>query len=805
MHSSLLRKSLAAAIVLPGLILGGGAASVALPSSPTHNDPAPGTSTSPSEESGDDAAESEATPAPSEDADGSGSNESTNATDAPADSDAGKEASEPAPTASDTPTAASDDKQTSPKELDEQVPESAQRYADGYHSYKIPDPTPGGQAVGAVPDAALLPYYAQSVEFNKYTCRQMGIEAYRAECGYAIMPIDYSNPAAGNLAIAVIKVPASSGHSDSPVFFNPGGPGGSGVNLVSGYESDSGTMGELNKNHDLVGFDPRGVGVSLPFAQCSSNKALDEMREVVYDDDDPNAEHNETAATDRYVHDCFNNTGRLFGLDEAGRMTLMSHLGTANAVRDLDVLRSIFGAETLDYVGYSYGTRLGYVFAQTFPNSVGRLVLDGVVNPMTDTAPDANQQHEKPTVESVRSENEALLGQAAGFQQNFEDFAHWCVEAEQSGQTWQDLVGNFVAETPEAHQPVTCALTDQAYQPHSGDVADDSANVDDLTKAFQNLTRPLLTKPISDARGDGRPLTYGDALTGMRQALYSQSLWKYAVWGLHELTQDDGFTMMILADMYEGREKDGSYDSAQAAFTAIRCADSANPDGFHPEAQAILGQLFYAASPFQDPGAPYNEASGYDYCDIWPFAGNLQAGTEINGLPDILVISTTHDPATPYENGPILAKAVGGTMISVEGSQHTAFGHDIEGYECVNRLTLDYLNTGKVPEPGEYPEVCTVESFRATVAPEVPAPGQPELPAPGDTPSTAPLPVAPNIDDLAAQGSEMVKHLPSGKAATSGKEGNGHLARTGADSSLVFLAIGALATGILFVRKRNLV
>jgi pimeloyl-ACP methyl ester carboxylesterase len=151
--------------------------------------------------------------------------------------------------------------------------------------------------------------------------------------------------------------------------------------------------------------------------------------------------------------------------------SMLANLGTRDVVKDMDVLRSALGDAKLSYVGYSYGTRIGTEYAETFPQNVRALILDGAVDPTQDQLA-------------------SLVAQAAGFQKAFTEFVKWCREK-----------GD-------------CPLGD------------------DANTSFRQLTTPLIQKPVTV--GD-RKLSYNDAITAAIQALYSEQLWPLLLDGLKEL------------------------------------------------------------------------------------------------------------------------------------------------------------------------------------------------------------------------------------------------------------------------------
>lgn len=312
---------------------------------------------------------------------------------------------------------------------------------------------------------------------------------------------------------------------------------------------------------------------------------------------------------------------------------MLENIGTRDVVKDMDVLRSALGDEKLTYVGYSYGTRIGSAYAEAFPQNVRALVLDGAVDP-------------------TQNQIDSTVAQGAGFQKAFDDFVAWCVQRED------------------------CALG-----------SDENAAQD----RFTDLIRPLADNPVDV---DGRPLSYEDATTGVVQALYSQQLWENLNTGLNELRNQQGRTLMFLADLYLERGRDGQYTTTQDAFTAIHCVD--DPRVTDPNQIKDLNTRFKKAAPFLDDGNPPGTAR--DACAFWPVPETSKPHVpKVDGLPPVLVISTTNDPATPYQAGVALAKALKGGLLTYEATQHTIF---LQGNSCVDDAGATYLIELKLPPEG---------------------------------------------------------------------------------------------------------
>ncbi|MGW7413272.1 alpha/beta hydrolase [Streptomyces sp. NPDC054863] len=191
------------------------------------------------------------------------------------------------------------------------------------------------------------------------------------QCATAKVPLDYGKRSGETLGIALIRARATGGGDKriGSLLFNFGGPGGSGVATLP-------AMGELfdslRGRYDLVGFDPRGVADSSEIV-CRDDPATEASLAL---DSTPDTPAEEKA----YFDDA-----KAFGAGCARRSgKLLPHVGTTDAARDLDVLRQVLGDRKLHYFGFSYGTELGGVYAHLFPENVGRLVLDAVVDPSAD-------------------------------------------------------------------------------------------------------------------------------------------------------------------------------------------------------------------------------------------------------------------------------------------------------------------------------------------------------------------------------------------------------------------------------------
>jgi pimeloyl-ACP methyl ester carboxylesterase len=204
----------------------------------------------------------------------------------------------------------------------------------------------------------LAAYYAQELQWK--SC----YENY--QCTDLLVPIDYTELKTGTFNISVLKYPTTGEKKLGSLIVNPGGPGGSGVDYA--YAAEYLFNPAILGAYDIVGFDPRGVGRSKPIL-CLSDRELD----ANYASDSKPDNEQEFAQTliesKKFIQQC----------EEKNKY--LTSFSTVNAARDMDILRQAIGDKQLNYMGKSYGTFLGTLYAQFFPEKVGRMVLDGAVDP----------------------------------------------------------------------------------------------------------------------------------------------------------------------------------------------------------------------------------------------------------------------------------------------------------------------------------------------------------------------------------------------------------------------------------------
>jgi len=213
-------------------------------------------------------------------------------------------------------------------------------------------------------------------------------------CAKLRVPLNYADPTGSQISLQLVKIhDADNAHSLGSLLVNPGGPGGSGVELALGLLSEMSPS--ILEHFDLLGFDPRGVELSAPL-HCISDAQKDRL----------NAE-----SPDVLTRAGFNQAKLLAAQVADGCSTkygpALAQFNTVNTARDMDRIRQAVGDKQMNYLGFSYGTQLGSTYAHLFPGKIRVAVLDGAVDPLT-------------------SGIKQFADQLGGFEGAFDQFATWC-------------------------------------------------------------------------------------------------------------------------------------------------------------------------------------------------------------------------------------------------------------------------------------------------------------------------------------------------------------------------------------------
>ena len=516
--------------------------------------------------------------------------------------------------------------------------------------------SPGGSNGGSQSDApqGLESFYNQTIDW-----KDCSNETTTFQCGTVTVPLDYDHPDGQTITIALKKLPASDGNAEhGSLFFNPGGPGASGVEAMTSAPRVS---EELRAAYDIIGFDPRGVGQSTPIT-CWTNDEIKQHLANPSDDAGPTDPLKGITSTNTPAQ---NKIDR--GTANAARCAqhsqvpeLLDHVGTRDVARDLDILRATNSNTKLNYLGVSYGTRIGAIYADLFPGHVGRVVLDSAVDP---------SKREIDSITETVAFKEGVLRQ----------YVEHC-----QAQDGCPLTGS----------------TDEA-------VAQLAAFVDGLDK------NPL-TAPDSDATVNTQ-----DATVIIQRLAVAQPDWEALTAMLTPaMTNRDG-TLMVKAK--QGSNKSSTMPVEAAAyianseimFAAVICNDDPDTGGTASDwdAQAAAEKKTY---PFFGGTSSAMDA----YCQGWGHRGKTPPQeTRAKGSDPILVVGIKGDIQTLYSWAQSLAGQLdNGHLLTVEGYGHGAFGTN----SCASTAITGFLVNGTMPAEGT---TCAAESPPAAADPQPAADG----------------------------------------------------------------------------------
>ncbi|MES5819628.1 alpha/beta hydrolase [Streptomyces sp. RG80] len=477
-------------------------------------------------------------------------------------------------------------------------------------------------ALAALPKSTpsvLSSYYGQRLNW-----RSCGVPGF--QCATMKAPLDYDKPDAGDVRLAVARKKATgSGKPVGSLLVNPGGPGGSAVGYLQAYAA-IGYPAEVRARYDMVAVDPRGVARSEP-VECLDGRDMDAYTQTDTTPDDAEETDELVAAYRKFAEGC-----------GAHSPDLLRHVSTVEAARDMDILRAALGDEKLSYVGASYGTFLGATYAGLFPDRVGRLVLDGAMDPSL----------------PARRMN---LDQTAGFETAFQSFARDCVQ-----------------------QP-DCPLGTKA-----GEVG----------KNLKAFFAKLDAQPIPTGDVDGRELGESLATTGVIAAMYDEGAWAQLREALNSaMKENDGAGLLVLSDSYYERDADARYSNLMFANAAVNCLDLPAAFDSPDQVREALPE-FEKASPVFGEGLAWASLN----CTYWPVKATGEPHRiTAEGAAPIVVVGTTRDPATPYRWARALAAQLSSSrLLTYEGDGHTAYGR---GSTCIDAAIDAYLLRGTPPTKGK--------------------------------------------------------------------------------------------------------
>ena len=415
------------------------------------------------------------------------------------------------------------------------------------------------------------------------------------QCTSIKVPRDYDDLTAGMLDLSLLRLPATDREARiGSLVINPGGPGGSGVDFVRGGASQFPKA--LREKFDIVGFDPRGVASSSP-VRCIDD--LDGLADVDPSPDDADEFEALVDQAHEYADACAERNA-----------AILPYLSTEAVAQDLDQIRAAVGDEQLTYMGFSYGTLIGSMYADRFPGKIRAMVLDGALDPSI-------------------SEADLRTGQAKAFEASLLRFFSWC------------------------SKKTSCAF-------HEGGKT---------KKAFESLMAKIEKKPLRILRYAGRRrVGPGLAYSAVAGAMYDRKAWPSLALALEWAKRGDGRLIVAISDPFRGRKENGSYSNMSDAYFSNTCLDF--PTSTDPATYAARAETFRKIAPHFR-AAAYNDLT-CAFWSIPP--QRTPAPASGAGAPPIVVVGSTGDPATPYAWSKALAKQLeSGVMLTRKGDGHTGY------------------------------------------------------------------------------------------------------------------------------------
>ncbi|MET9608497.1 alpha/beta fold hydrolase [Streptomyces sp. NPDC006512] len=488
----------------------------------------------------------------------------------------------------------------------------------GLVATSLPLLTATGAAAAPVPD-----YGPQKPAWHRCSTEQPA----SFECATLTVPLDYRQPRGRTLDIAISRIKADKpAERHGVLLLNPGGPGGPGLNLP--LEMREALPEELRGKYDLIGFDPRGVGTSSPVS-CGLAPEEENFQRPYRPETFPS-----DVAWARTVADkCREKAG-----------SVLPHITTRNTARDMDAIRAALGERKISYLGYSYGTHLGSVYTQMFPDRTDRFVLDSGVDPQR-----------------------AWRGM----------FQVWATEAEPAFARWTrwtaERDGEFgLGATPAA---VSASFWNLVARADREPVEFDGVKVtgDDIRTLRGLFFSPAQAAPLIaalKAAAEGTPRPPGLTVPDLKKAL--------------ESARHAAPTASRVANAPEPPA-----DNSTAAFWAVVCGDTAawprDP-----------GQYARDAARDKAKYPLYGDmASNIKPCAFWQ--RSVEGATPMTKRANVLTVQNEWDSQTPLVSGQGLHRALKGSrMVLARGGE----GHAVylaDPLSCVTAPVSAYLATGRLP------------------------------------------------------------------------------------------------------------
>ncbi len=497
-------------------------------------------------------------------------------------------------------------------------------------------------AAGTVAAAPALPRTAPHISASRVRERGVRVAAARAaatgvrwtacprswglaapvRCGSVSVPIDYARPYGPHVALALDRVRSTgtAAQRQGALVYNPGGPGGSGLSFPRRVTDRNPLWTATARAYDFVGFDPRGVGHSVAVS-CQDPRAFAAAPKP---DPVPRDEAAKTAAravAERYAAGCLRRGGRL-----------LPQLTTPNLARDLDVIRAALGERRLTYLGVSYGSYLGAVYATLFPGHLRRMIVDSVVNP-----------------DPARIWYRDNLDQDVAFQRRWNDWKAWV------------------------------ARHDAAY--HLGRTP---ARVE---QRWRRLRATAAARPLGGVVGPAELLGF------FQNAPYYDQYWPIVAAAWSRYAAGDPRPLIAAARPAStapagGPSPAATAENGNAVYTAVECDDAHWPRDWATWDRD--NTRLNAAYPF----LTWSNAWMNLPCATWGARQSTPVDVRSRrGLPGVLIVQSVRDAATPYAGAVELHRRLRGSELVTE---RDAGSHGVTALvnPCVNNRVTAYLLRG---------------------------------------------------------------------------------------------------------------
>ena len=496
-------------------------------------------------------------------------------------------------------------------------------------------------STGADVPKGLESFYNQDLTWTDCTDDATGTAF---QCATVTVPLDYDNPQGKTITVALKKLPSTSSSPRGSVFLNPGGPGGSGISLIESQAElyKSGDLSEVLANYDVIGFDPRGVGQSTPIT-CWTPEDVQAI--LAGQAEMPSYLMTAGSAADIVAQGSREATACQ---EHTEVPEILDHADTRSVARDMDVMRALVGDKDLNYLGYSYGTYLGAVYTELFPDNIGRVVLDSAMDP-------------------TMARQEPMEGDAAAGEQSLRTY----IESQQ-GQAGFPLSGT----TDEAVAQLAAFL--------------DGLDADPLTVSGSGTSLDR-TKAV-------------DAISALVTA--SPDKWPLLTEGLSQaMNAHDGTTLKTNAESVSGDNTPPTTEKQVVeklqlinVFSANRCLDF--PDTGNEASWDTALASYRHDYPVFHSALPQTDA----FCHGWGHTSKTKAvDVDTEATNPVLVVGILHDPQTPYPWSQALVSRIRNShLLSVDMYGHGATGRNA----CTSAKVSDFLVNGTLPSGGQ---VCAAD------------------------------------------------------------------------------------------------